>query len=118
MKALARSFVWWTCLDGQIESVVRSCERCQDVHCAPPATSPRPWTWPTKPWSRVHADCAGPIDNKMVFVVVDAHSKWIEAVPTTSSTSWATISILRQLFASHGVPDTLVTDDGPCFTSK
>ena len=44
MKALARSFVWWPCLDSQIESVVR----CQDVHCAPPATSPRPWTWPKK----------------------------------------------------------------------
>ena len=35
----------------------------------------------------------------------------------TSSPSWATISILRQLFASH-VPDTLVTDNGPCFANK
>ena len=33
----------------------------------------------------------GPIDSKMVFVVVDAHSKWTEAVLTTFSTSWATI---------------------------
>ena len=54
----------------------------------------------------------------MVFVVVDAHSKWIEAERTTSSTSWATISILRQFFGSHSVPDTLVTENSPCFASK
>ena len=114
MKALARSFVWWPCLDSQIESVVR----CQDVHCAPPATSPRPWTWSTRPWSRIHANYAGSIDSKMVFVVVDAHSKWIEAVPKISATSWATISILRQFFGSHSVPDTLVTENSPCFASK
>jgi len=29
-------------------------------------------------------DYAGPVEGKMVLVMVDAHSKWIEAVHTTN----------------------------------
>ena len=29
-----------------------------------------PWQWPTRPWSRLHIDFAGPIDSKMYLVVI------------------------------------------------
>lgn len=45
------------------------------------------WSWPTRPWARLHIDYAGPINGQMVLVIVDAHSKWIEAIPTNGSTS-------------------------------
>lgn len=35
----------------------------------------------------------------------------------TSTTSSAVINILEGLFATHGLPDTVVTDNGPQFTS-
>ena len=38
-----------------------------------------PWEWPEKPWTRIHIDYAGPFHGKMLLVVVDATSKWIEA---------------------------------------
>ena len=31
MKALARSFVWWPGLDGDLESVVKDCDKCQST---------------------------------------------------------------------------------------
>lgn len=55
--------------------------------------------------------------GKMILVVVDSHSKWIEAIPMDTSTSEATISKLRGLFATHGLPEVLVTDNGRNFTS-
>ena len=55
--------------------------------------------------------------GKMILVVVDSHSKWIEAIPMDTSTSEATISKLRGLFATHGLPEVLVTDNGTNFTS-
>ena len=76
-----------------------------------------PWLFPQKPWSRVHLDYASPIENKMILVAVDAYSKWIEAKVVHSSTTQVTIEQLRGLFATHGLPETIVTDNGTCFTS-
>ena len=117
MKALASSFIWWPGMDGDIERLVQSCESCRENHRGPPAVIPSPWAWPTKPWSRVHIDYAGPVEGSMILVVIDAHSKWIEAVPTSSTTSSATVGVLWRLFSTHGTPDTLVSDNAACFAS-
>ena len=53
----------------------------------------------------------------MYLVVVDAYSKWMEVIMMTSTTSERTITELRKLFAAHGLPEQLVSDNGPQFTS-
>ena len=77
-----------------------------------------PWTWTTRPWARVHVDYAGPFMNSMFFIVTDAHSKWIEIMKMSSTTSTATIQMLRTMFARYGLPHTLASDNGTCFTSQ
>ena len=62
-------------------------------------------------------DFAGPIDNHMLLVIIDAHSKWLEVFPLKSASSAATIMKLRALFASHGIPDSVVSDNGSPFVS-
>ena len=76
----------------------------------PPTVTLHPWTWPTRPWQRVHVDFAGPF-----IVMVVAHSKWVEVM--SSTTSERTITELRKLFAAHGLPKQLVFDNGPQFMS-
>ena len=49
--------------------------------------------------------------------MVDAHSKWIEAICTPNATSTAVIEELRTIFAQFGIPETVVTDNGTCFVS-
>ncbi|MCG8621136.1 MAG: DDE-type integrase/transposase/recombinase [Proteobacteria bacterium] len=63
-------------------------------------------------------DFAGPFQGKMILVVIDSHSKWIEAYPTDSSTSSKVIELSRTLFAQFGLPEVLVTDNGSCFVSE
>ena len=77
-----------------------------------------PWEWPERPWSRVHIDHAGPFQGKMFLVVVDAHSKWLEVVIVPSTTSQVTIQKLREIFATHGLPEVLVSDNATTFTSS
>ena len=36
MKMVARSYVWWTKLDKDIEQLVKSCSHCQAVRNLPP----------------------------------------------------------------------------------
>ena len=54
----------------------------------------------------------------MFLIVDDAHSKWIEAFPMSTSTSEATIEKLRIAFSTHGLPEMVVTDNGSNFVSK
>ena len=53
----------------------------------------------------------------MYLLIVNAHSKWIEAICTLSATSAAVIEELNVLFAQFALPDTTVTDNGICFVS-
>ena len=49
------------------------------------------------------------------MIVVDAHSKWPEVISMTTTTASRTIEELRKLFATHGLPEQLVSDNGPQF---
>ena len=116
MKSRARGYCWWPSIDSDIESMLADCESCRNVLSAP-ATKTQTWSWPEKPWQRLHADFCGPIEGKMFLLVIDSHSKWLEAVPMTTTTSTQTIAVLKNIFATHGLPVSLVTDNGPQFTS-
>ena len=54
----------------------------------------------------------------MYLILVDAHSKWIEVHITTSVTSASTIGKMISTFATFGIPEILVTDNGSNFTSS
>ena len=117
MKALARGYVWWPNMDRELEEAVKRCQQCQ-LHQKAPAEAPlHPWEWPGQPWARVHIDYAGPLKGHMYLVVIDAHSKWMDVHLMCSTTSAATIAKLREIFATHGLPETIVSDNGPNFTS-
>ena len=53
----------------------------------------------------------------MFLVMVDSYSKWVEAEIVSSTSTEVTIRVLRKLFATHGLPQTLVSDNAPGFVS-
>ena len=53
----------------------------------------------------------------MYLVLVDAHSKWLEVQLIHSITTENTIRKLQDIFAVHGLPQKIVTDNGSAFTS-
>ena len=102
MKALVRSLIWWPGIEADLELRVKACQVCQENSKPFPVTSLHPWEWPSRPWSRLHVDFARPFQGKMYLVLVDAQSKW-----------------LRNIFATHGFPEILASDNGlPSLTSK
>ena len=118
MKSLARSYCWWSHMDQDIEALVQACLPCQSVK-NPPSVSPlHPWLWPSKPWVHIHVDFAGPFQKKMFMLIVDAHSKWPEILEMPSVTASKTIDELRKLFAAYGLPEQVVTDNGPQFVAE
>lgn len=117
MKSLARSHLWWPGVDFDIEKSTKQCLGCQVTRNEPKEAPVHPWEFPSKPWQRIHVDFAGPFMNSMFLVVVDAHSKWPEVIQMGSTTTSKTIDALRSIFARYGLPEHLVSDNGPQFTS-
>lgn len=117
MKALARSYLWWPCLDKDIEKTVQQCSACQAVRQLPAEAPLHCWRWPTRVWQQLHVDFCEK-DKQFFMVLVDSHSKWLEVVPMTTTTSAKTIEVLRSIFASYRLPEEVVSDNGPQFTSS
>lgn len=117
MKALGHSCVWWPKLDNEIKLWVEQCDKCQNSRPAPPSAVPREWEQPAGPWSRLHLDFTGPIQGAYIMIIVDAFSKWVEVIPMPTTTAEASIRVLKKLFACHGLPDIVVSDNGPQWTA-
>lgn len=116
MKAMARSYVWWPGMDAQSEQQAKACHSCQRNQKSPSPSPLHSWPWPETPWQRIHVNFAGPLEGHMFLVVVDAHLKWPEVQRMDSITTLKTIQALRSLFSLHGLPEVLVSDNGPQFT--
>lgn len=118
MKSLARGYVWWPDLNADVEQYVRRCAVCQASRPQPPVAPTHAWEVPKQPWNRLHVDFAGPFMGTMFLVLVDAFSKWVDVVMMSSITASATIEKLQQIFSTHGLPRTIVSDNGRSFVSE
>lgn len=116
MKRLARQHCWWVTMDKDIEEIAAKCEICK-VHGASPAQEFSKWPDAIRPWQRVHIDFAGPIFGSMWLICVDAYSQYPFICQMTSTTSTDTVSQLSGIFSIEGLPETLVSDNGPQLTS-
>ncbi|GFV58448.1 uncharacterized protein K02A2.6 [Trichonephila clavipes] len=87
MKAIARSFVYWKNIDNDIEEAAKNCVDCARYKADPPKSKVHYWEYPSMPWERIHVDFAGPIFEHTFFLIVDAHSKWLEVYPMKVTTT-------------------------------
>jgi transposase InsO family protein len=117
MKALARSYVWWPGMDKALEEVTKQCEECQVNHREDSKTPLHPLEFTTKPWQRIHLDFSSPFQGQMWLIVIDSHSRWPEVIPMRTTTASQTIKELRFIFARFGLPEQILSDNGPQFTS-
>ena len=62
-------------------------------------------------------DFAGSSMNKMFLIVIDLHSKWSEVKIMNTIMASDTVIELKEIFATHGLPDQIVSDYRPSFTA-
>ena len=65
-----------------------------------------------------HIDYASPFMGKMFLLIIDAHSKWLDIHIPNSSNTQSTVEKLHMTFANHGLPEMVVSGNGPAFVSK
>ena len=69
---------------------------------------------PKQVWHTVHVDYCGPFPStEYLFVAVDETSKYPEVHVTHSSSAATAITHLTQMFATHGIPEVITSDNVP-----
>jgi len=70
----------------------------------------------TAAWQKVGADMFY-WENDSYLLLVDYYSRYIEVIKPPITTSAGVINGFKSMFARHGVPEVLITDNGPQFSS-
>lgn len=58
------------------------------------------------------------MNGRDYLLIVDYFTSYPEVTLLTETTSSAIIAHTKSIFARHGIPDTVITDNGPQFTSR
>ena len=118
-KSLLREKIWFPQMDKFVDAKIKSCLPCAAAtpsnHTEPLHMSPLP----SSPWKEVSVDFCGPFPSgDYLLVVVDDYSRYpeVEVMSTTSAKS--TIPKLDAIFARHGIPEVVKSDNGPPFNSQ
>ena len=111
-RARARTSVWWPGLSKSIEDMISNCVTCAKHR--PEQREPlMPASFPSRPWERLGADLFE-YRGKIYLIVIDYYSRWIEIKSLPSvQTSAAVIQALKEIFAVHGIPHVIMSDNGP-----
>ena len=113
----ARETVYWPHLNQELKDHIAGCPTCDQYHDKQPKQPLIPHEVPNRAWAKVDCDIFE-FKNKSYVVTVDYYSNFFEVDRLDSLTSQALIKKLKPHFARYGIPDILVTDNGPQFTSE
>ena len=112
----ARDCLYWPRMAAEIKDWVSKCDICLSHRTRPSKEPLLQHSFVARPWSKVTADFLE-FDNRILLVVVDYFRNYIVVANIQTPTSQKVIKSLQDIFARFGIPDTLVTDNGPQFAA-
>ena len=115
-RGLATSSMWWPGIGAAIGEMVSRCTACAKHRpvCLEPLL---PSEFPKRPWERLAMDLFE-FDGQTFLLVVDYYSRWIEVKHMPTQTSKRVIRRLKAIMSIHGIPEVVVSDNGPQFASE
>ena len=115
MIAKAETSIFWPGITADIHATRQECPNCNRMAPSQAAMPPIPPTPNEYPFQCICADYFHHM-GRNYLVVVDRYSNW-PIVSQATDGAKGLVSILRETFATYGIPDELTSDGGPEFTS-
>lgn len=115
MTTRAESSIFWPGMSKDIASTRARCHTCNGIA---PSQASMPPVQPASscyPFQQICADFFHHLGNTYL-VIVDRYSHW-PIVTHSKEGAKALTTVLRETFATYGIPDTLTSDGGPQFSS-
>lgn len=116
-KRRARETMFWPTMHSDIEREVSSWSTCNALRPHQPKEPLHLHAVPDLPWCLTAADVFE-WEGQEHLVLADSYSRWFEMDRLPTTTSAAITTTLKRHFATHGVPQQLMTDNAAYFTSR
>ena len=113
----ARSAVFWPGMTNDITELVSKCSVCITYRNSNPKEPLQPYPTPDYPWQTVATDLFT-WDDKDFIVVTDYYSRYFEVTQLRGTTSAHVIHKLKGIFSRFGIPENVVSDNGPQYSSQ
>ncbi|KAL0150894.1 hypothetical protein M9458_053813, partial [Cirrhinus mrigala] len=123
---LLRNRFWWPALATETIRFVNNCSTCQTTKPSKhlPAGLLQPLPLPQRPWLHIAIDFITDLPNSqgntVIFTIIDRFSKACRLIPLPKlpSALKAAELLCNHVFRLYGLPEDIVSDRGPQFTSR
>ena len=112
----AKQSVWWPGLSKQIEDLIEKCDKCskeRQTRVEPIIPS----DVPERTWQTVGSDLYE-LNGSNYLLFVDYLSAFVEIAKLNNTSSASIVNNQKSMFARNGIPEIVVTDNGPQYSSQ
>ena len=113
----ACDIVYWPGITAQLKDYLSKCGICNSYRAEQCKEPLKPHKVPNLPWEKVGVDLFM-LDRQAFLIAVDYYSGYFEVQDLSHTTSSRVITVLKSGFARHGIPATMISDNGPHFNSE
>ena len=111
----ARDAMYWPRMSADLKEYISKCDICL-THRASPGKEPLlQHEVIDRPWAKVGIDLCE-LNGRILLVVCDYHSNFIEVEKINQANTAGVSKALKVLFSRYGVPEVIVSDNGPQFS--
>lgn len=118
MKRALRERVWWSGLDSDVDKFVTNCKSCAQMARNNPPPPMSRTEMPKSAFEFIAIDFFSPGEKEKVLVMTDYYSRMLICEPVSSNTTEKTVEALERVFANHGFPLRMKSDNGPPFQGE
>ena len=114
----ARECIYWPGMSAEMKQYISTCETCRELDSVTHAKETlMSHEVPSRPWEKIATDIFT-LDGKDYLVTIDYYSNFWEVDRLLNTKASTTILKLKSHFARYGIPDQVISDNGPQFTSE
>lgn len=110
--ARAKSILYWPNMDQSIESEILKCRICEKYRSSNQKELLITHDAPELPFEKIGADILD-FGGNSYLAIIDYFSKYIELIKLRTKQSSELIFHFKHVFATHGIPRTLIADNVP-----
>ena len=119
-RLCAKETVYWPVLNDQLEKLVLNCElllKYSHSKCKQGSSLSLGQEVPLYPWTKLVTDIFH-FEGASYLHAVDYTSRFLVLCKLTSMNGQHITNQCKLIFSEYGWPETLISDNGPCYTSE